>query len=609
MSSIFARIRFFLPLLLLLILAAVGIRGVKLDKELIAIFPQEEEKVLLMKEVKSRFEHGGRLIIQIDAKTASTDLTEAASSLNEALRNSDLCSSILYKPLWESPSLEEKKALSELLAYFWINGEPEQFAELLEKTSPSHLISNLEEAQQEIAFTFDPEQLSVLSRDPLGLTQVAGLTENSATNPFLSKDGKSHLMILYPKDQSLSQGVWFSSIQQVVKGWQKAWKQSAPDIETHAVGASAYAHEIASNVKKDVIVAVVISSILSGIIFWFLVRNHSLIRWKVLCIASVLLITFGIGSLILGRITLMSAGFASILIGLATDYGMLICTEALQAGGCKKALFKKVYKSILFATFTTSLVFASLCLSSLPGVIELGTFVSLGIIFSCFILLRYFLPLAAKASLHKSARTKNTQIDNKVNMPQDSPLMRKTQLGLILLSIFSIFLSLSLGIPEIKFDLRAMSSAKGSAELSLQHLKQTFPEKYAIPQSELLIKSSSNAKMQQSLSEILSNPSNTATSPLPLQLTFPNQAYQQHNKATFLESSITSKQVVETMQSLGFQGDSTRIANSVFSSLESYASSSQLTYPTNPIILNYLNTFISLDNDGSKKHTGGAVVM
>ena len=70
---------------------------------------------------------------------------------------------------------------------------------------------------------------------------------------------------------------------------------------------------------------------------------------------------------------------AAILIGLAVDYGLVICQEAKVAGHDKAELRKAATKPVMFGALTTTVVFLALNLGGLPGMAQLGSIVAIGL--------------------------------------------------------------------------------------------------------------------------------------------------------------------------------------------------------------------------------------
>ncbi len=90
----------------------------------------------------------------------------------------------------------------------------------------------------------------------------------------------------------------------------------------------------------------------------------------------ILSITLVIGGLLFGDLSVMSAGFAAILMGLAVDYGIVIYREAYDTNADAAGLRKHAGAGIFWAAATTASGFLSLNFSSLPGLSEMGNLVA-----------------------------------------------------------------------------------------------------------------------------------------------------------------------------------------------------------------------------------------
>jgi len=314
----------------------------KLNKDLLAIFPQDDPAVQTMHQIRHNFEHGGRLLVQLRVSNPDK-LSENADDL--------------------ANFIEQQKL------------------------------------QEQLSLTFDPLEMTKLSRDPLGLLNHPAIPDAEGNNPFISNDGLTQLLILYPQHSDDSSGEWCGKIESILNEWEVL----NPNTKLSFTGSPAFSHEIAQNIKKDVIVTIIISSIFSSLIFWLLVKHHRLIHLQISLVASILLITYGIGALLFESMSLMSVGFASILIGLSVDYAMVICTEAKRSDSTQK-LFKSCLRPILFASLSTASVFAALALSELPGVQELGVLIAIGILIAAYILLAYFTPFATQFAIREHSK-------------------------------------------------------------------------------------------------------------------------------------------------------------------------------------------------------------
>ena len=101
----------------------------------------------------------------------------------------------------------------------------------------------------------------------------------------------------------------------------------------------------------------------------------------------------GLGGLLLGSISVISLGFAAVLLGLAVDYAVVHYQEALAHPQLSVPEIRRaIAPSILWAAITTISAFLVLNLGGLPGLAQLGTLVAVGIALAALVMVVAFLP-------------------------------------------------------------------------------------------------------------------------------------------------------------------------------------------------------------------------
>jgi lauroyl/myristoyl acyltransferase len=101
----------------------------------------------------------------------------------------------------------------------------------------------------------------------------------------------------------------------------------------------------------------------------------------------------GIGGLLLGSISVISLGFAAVLLGLAVDYAVVHYQEALAHPQLSVPEIRRaISPSILWAAITTISAFLVLNLGGLPGLAQLGLLVAIGIALAALVMVVAFLP-------------------------------------------------------------------------------------------------------------------------------------------------------------------------------------------------------------------------
>ena len=107
----------------------------------------------------------------------------------------------------------------------------------------------------------------------------------------------------------------------------------------------------------------------------------------------ILVATIGLGGLLLGTISVLSLGFAAVLLGLAVDYAVVHYQEALSHPRLSVPEIRRaIAPSILWAAITTIAAFLVLNLGGLPGLAQLGSLVAIGVALAALVMVMFYLP-------------------------------------------------------------------------------------------------------------------------------------------------------------------------------------------------------------------------
>lgn len=158
-------------------------------------------------------------------------------------------------------------------------------------------------------------------------------------------------------------------------------------------------------------------------LFWLTHRRLRPMLWLLVLLALILMATLALGGLVLGIISVVSMGFAAVLLGLAVDYAVIHYQEALAhpemtVPGIRRA----IAPSILWAAITTMSAFLVLNLGRLPGLGQLGTLVAIGIGVTALMMVMIYLPTLFPD--RRKPRPTQTPFRwwNYFNAPQEPPM-------------------------------------------------------------------------------------------------------------------------------------------------------------------------------------------
>jgi predicted RND superfamily exporter protein len=107
----------------------------------------------------------------------------------------------------------------------------------------------------------------------------------------------------------------------------------------------------------------------------------------------------------LGRLNGLSLAYATILLGLADGYGVILYQERIADPSRSWVSHRReVAPSLVWACVTTALAFAMLVRSSLPGLAQLGLLVALGMVVAAVIMLAFYLGPLERTSAARPGR-------------------------------------------------------------------------------------------------------------------------------------------------------------------------------------------------------------
>ena len=326
--------------------------------------------------------------------------------------------------------MEHPEQLGELLGWLWFNQPPNDFAALTNRLAPDQLKSALEQTKEALATSMSPMDLARREFDPFdlltmpALTNLAGFSSGQSQQMFASPDGKFRLLYV---ESAVDLGSyrscesWLKAIHAIVAQASSPAGSSGvsppvsnsrtgtvhePAVGTTALqarswngvvvrytGRPVFVEEIATSMQRDMSHSVGITSTVIALLFWLTHRRWRPMLWLLALLMLILGATLALGGLVLGTVSVVSLGFAAVLLGLAVDYAVVHYQEALAHPQMTVPEIRRaIAPSILWAAITTMSAFLVLNLGGLPGLGQLGTLVAIGIALSALVMVMIYLP-------------------------------------------------------------------------------------------------------------------------------------------------------------------------------------------------------------------------
>ena len=386
--------------LLLIIPAALGLMRLRLDVEVLNLLPDEFPVVRGIKLYQTNFANARELIIAVSA-TEAEDTENAARSLTLALRGaSNLIQQATWQPLW----LENPGQSAELLAYLWLNQPPEIFGPLTNRFSDAQLPGLVREAQEALTTSLSPQDLARRGYDPLNLAQLpesvsGGNGFADGGEFFASADGTFRVVFASAKPNISDYRActrWLNEVKAVVTN--ALHRAGLSDkVNVRYTGRPAFVSEISSGMERDLAGPSGATLVVIALLFYLMHRRLKPLLWLLALLLLILAGTMALGGLVFGTINIISLGFASILIGLAEDFGIVLYQESRSHPELSRREIRRMAApGIFWSAVTTCGAFLVLNLGGLPGLGQLGTLVAIGIALAAVVMLYGYLPLMMK---------------------------------------------------------------------------------------------------------------------------------------------------------------------------------------------------------------------
>ncbi len=290
---------------------------------------------------------------------------------------------------------------------------------------------------------------------------------------FWTKGKRYLLLFVTPKSTDSSFSDKLDALKLLRANIARLQQSSFGDIQAGVTGQEALNQDEMSTAFRDISIATVISLVgLAAllIVFWRGIR-YPLLEITELIVA--LSWTFGLTTLFIGHLNILSITFAPLLLGLGIDYGIHWLAryqeEKLQMGLSRqealRATMIKLGPSILLAGFTAAFSFFPLILTGFKGLVELGGIASMGMVMTTITTL-CFLP--SLITLFDSRRPATVaSVDRR---PRNLfRITNRTAVPILLVCVLVFGLSLS-RVGKISFDLNMLHlQSKGAESVTWEH--------------------------------------------------------------------------------------------------------------------------------------------
>ncbi|MES2924900.1 MAG: MMPL family transporter [Verrucomicrobiota bacterium] len=589
--------RLAVPLILVaaILFASFGLTRLRFDTDILSMLPAGLPEVKGLKAFHEAFSRNDELILVIEGgeQDAGT-LSEAAESLGEKLEADGLVKHARWKPRWN----EEPEGIAELLAYLWLNGDPAVTRAQADTLAPANSPATVRDSLAKVATSMEGLDMVMLAHDPFGFLNhpaVNALMNSSGLGgeAFESEDGRTHLLFvdaLQPLPGYREADAWLKDLRKSVEAWQSA---DGKGLKVRLTGEPAFSSEIGVAMENDLSGSIGITLGLIGILFWWMQRRFSLLLGLTGILILVFAVALGTAGWLYGELSIMALSSIEILIGLAVDYGLVICQEAKVAGHDRRQLLKACGKPVAFGALTTTVVFLALNLGGLPGMAQLGSIVAIGLSAAAILMLVIYLPFVAKFGVDRQPARGSGRI-----LPRGRLSWSITGF----LSLAAVAVLLIHGLPGAEFSSKIMRPRNSEAMETFEHVQQAFPA-YSGKSLGVVVEAKTDAEMHQRLTEATRRiaAARAAGSIKQANLPegwWPDAARQSTNRPILATLAADRVRLLHEADAAGFAEEGLALGRGVLDALARQTLEGGLIYPQSPAAQEVMRLFLARKPDG-----------
>jgi len=393
------RISFALLILVIFGLAISLVSQLKFEEDITRMLPSDE-KIQRVSKVSQKINFMDKLIINISLRdstiTRPQDLIRFADQLYDTLINlqpgyikdinyqvSDKLMIDLYDLFFENlPVFLEKSDYEKI--------DERLNAQNIENSIKSNFKTLVSPASMAIKkyITKDPLHFTPIVLDKLKTFQV-GDNYDIYQNRIFTKDKKNLSFFItsaHPSGETQKNSELIHALNQTIDSLEQSFSQ---EIQAQYYGAAAVAVGNAQRIKKDISITITIAIIVLMVFMSIFFRKKSI--FLILFLPAIFggSLALAVLFLVKGKISAISLGIGSVLLGITVDYALHLFTHFRNVGNVKQVM-KDIATPVIMSCITTASAFLCLLFVSSQALQDLGLFaaisVSVAALFSLIVL-------------------------------------------------------------------------------------------------------------------------------------------------------------------------------------------------------------------------------
>ncbi|MBM4346676.1 MAG: hypothetical protein FJ107_00940 [Deltaproteobacteria bacterium] len=467
--------------------------SLRFDPDFLKLFPAEQGPIKLYMENLKETGTFDFLFVLLERGegVGLQEFIESGIKIGESLKGLDVSGqkafkSVRYQKIEPEDLDRAKPALTLFLSHPYLFLDEEDIPRLKEKWSEEEIAKQIRKNRRILISQASFAMKDLIQIDPFEMRWlfmekwrrgVKGMAFDESSPLFLSKDGKTLLMITEPvkpaTDLSFS-----SSLMEALNRF--ASSTGRKDVTISFTGAHPIATAEAKTLRFDMQSSLFTSLILVLLLFLFVYRRWITLLFVGLPLFGGIQLTMGIASLTLGSLNILTSAFAAILVGLGIDFAVHLYdryqqerTLGADIASAIETTLTQTGKGIWTGAFTTIFAFGVLYFSRVRGIVELAFLVSIGLLCSLiciyFVLPSFLIWIDQRKKAYSYPTTQSLQFPN-----LSSFLGKKSWLVFFaLIGISLLFLVFAFGI-EVERDFRNLKPKEIKSLEILDRMAKAF---------------------------------------------------------------------------------------------------------------------------------------
>ncbi len=594
-SRMFRRVGVPLLLAVSVLAATLGLTRLSFDTDILSMMPGDLPEVRGLRAYQQAFSRDGEVVVVIEGgEETEGELADAAEFLGGLLEERGLAGAARWKPAWD----REPEAAAEVLAYLWLNGDPEVVGGLISRLSPVTAPATMKAALERVATSLEGMEMVMGAHDPFGFLRhpeveavMAGGGGGGET--FESEDGRTHLLFVDASGDVggyVAADKWLKGVRRAVAEWQAG---DGAGLRVRFTGEPAFASDIGTAMERDLSGSIGITLGLIGILFWWMQRRLSLLLGLTGVLVLIFGVALGVAGWVYGELSIIALSSLEILIGLSVDYGLVICQEAKVARHDGERLRKACVPPVFFGALTTAVVFLSLNFGGLPGTAQLGGIVAVGLLVAAVLMLMVYLPFVVRFGVDRAPATGGGRV---------LPGRRVSVAVTVSLCVCAVAVLCWRGLPRAEFDARIMHPRDSEAMDAFEHVGRAFPVRGEGALG-LVIEAADDATMRDRIREALRRMAVAKDAGLIEGASlgagwWPDPERQEANRPVLAALAERREDLLELADREGFSGEGVALGGEVLRVLGRMIAGEELVFPDSAAGLEMMRPFL-------KRHEGG----